>query len=122
MIFTLIIFLFSNSSSESSEIVEYKGNKIIFKLDSSLVCIYGAAEAEFGKFHVWADTLKYYLNDKFLDARGEVHFYDGKNNILAKRMTYNVGNEIGTAYKAKTEVEVGWFYGEKIRSIVGFVR
>jgi lipopolysaccharide assembly outer membrane protein LptD (OstA) len=114
----LLILLFSNSS-ESSEIVEYRGNKILFKVDSSLVCIYGEAEAEYGKLHVWADTLHYYLEDKFLDARGEVRFNDGSNIILAKRMTYDVEKKIGTAYKAKTEVENGWFYGEKIRYFEG---
>ncbi len=120
MIFYLFIFLFSNSSL-SSEIVEYRGTKIVFKIDSALVCIYGEAEAEYGELHVWAETLHFYLEDKFLDARGEVRFTDGNNIILAKRMTYDVKKEIGIAYEAKTEVERGRFYGKEIRYLEGKV-
>lgn len=120
MIFYLFVFLFSNSSF-SQETVDYRGNKIVFRIDSSIVSIYGKAEAIYGNLHVWAETLNYYLEDKFLDARGEVRFLDGNNDIRAKRMTYYIEREIGIAYKAKTEIEKGWFYGEKIRYLKGKV-
>ncbi len=120
MIFHFLVFLFSNSSI-SQEIVDYSGNKIIFKIDSSLVSIYKDAEASYGDLHVWAETLNYYLKDKFLDARGEVRFTDGNNDIQAHRMTYDVDKEIGIAFKAKTEVERGWFYGEEVKYIEGRV-
>lgn len=119
MIF-LLLFLFSDSLDQS-EVVDYRGKKIVFIVDSSLVYIYGEAEATFGKLNIWADTLSYYLKDKFLKANGAVRFNDGSDDILAERMTYDVETKKATAYKVKTTVEKGWVYGERARYLDGKV-
>jgi lipopolysaccharide assembly outer membrane protein LptD (OstA) len=119
--FFLLIFLFSNSNSDPSTVVYYSGNIIFFKVDSSLVQIYGDARANYGKLNISSDTILYNLDKKFLIAKGNVLFNDGSNDIKATKMSYDVDREIGDAYKAKTKAENGWFFGERIRYFRGGV-
>jgi len=118
--FFLFLTLLS-SPSDSFNIVYYSGDRITFQIDSSLVEIYGKAEASYGNLHIWADTLLYNLEDKFLVGKSKVRFNDGNNDIKAERMTYDVDKKIGKAFKATTEIEMGWFYGEEIRYLEGKV-
>jgi len=116
-----LVFLLSIDNSDPSQIVHYSGKKIFFKVDSSIVRIYGESKAYYGKLNISADTLLYNLDKKTLDARGNVIFNDGGNDIKAKAMSYDVDSKIGEAYKARTEAEDGWFYGERIRYFDGDV-
>ncbi len=115
----LFIFLLSNSNSDPSEIVHYSGNKIFFKVDSSVVQIYGDGKASYGKLKIKADTILYNLKERFMTSKGNVIFNDGSSDIRAKVMRYDVDNRIGDAYYAKTEAENGWFFGERIRYFDG---
>jgi lipopolysaccharide assembly outer membrane protein LptD (OstA) len=119
--FFLLIFLFSNSNSDPSSTIYYSGKKIFFKVDSSLVQIYGDAKAHYGKLSISSDTILYNLDKKFLTAKGNVLFNDGNKDIIATTMSYDVDREIGDAYEAKTNAENGWFFGEKIRYFRGGV-
>ncbi len=119
MTFFLFIFLFSNSDLDPSSTVYYSGDKISFKVDSSLVRIYGNAGAKYGKLKISADTILYNLDKKFLIAKGHVLFNDGNNDIKASKMTYDVDREFGDAFNARTEAENGWFFGKKIRYFKG---
>jgi len=115
----ILIFLFFANNSDPSTIVHYSGNKIFFKVDSSIVQIYGDGKASYGKLSITADTILYNLEKKFLNAKGKVLFNDGSSDIKAKAMSYDVDRKIGDAYNAKTEVENGWFFGERIRYFDG---
>ena len=119
MDFFILIFLFSFSGSAPSETVHYSGKRIFFEVDSAVVRIYGEAKASYGKLNITADTLFYNLDRRFLNASGNVVFNDGNNDIKAKSMSYDVDEEIGDAYYAKTEAEDGWFYGERVRYFKG---
>jgi len=117
--FFLLIFLFSADNSDPASIVHYSGDKIFFKVDSSLVQIYGNAGAKYGKLNISADTILYNLKRRLLTAKGGVLFNDGNSDIRAEKMSYDVNREIGDAFNAKTEAENGWFFGEKIRYFKG---
>jgi len=117
----LFVFLFSSTDSDPSTIVHYSGNKIFFKVDSSIVQIYGDGKASYGKLSITADTILYNLEEKFLNAKGNVLFNDGSSDIKAKAMSYDVDRKIGDAYNAKTDAENGWFFGERIRYFDGDV-
>jgi lipopolysaccharide assembly outer membrane protein LptD (OstA) len=118
--FVFILFL-STVNSDPSQTVNYSGKKIFFEVDSSVVRIYGESKASYGKLNISSDTLLYDLEKKFLYAKGNVIFNDGNNDIKAKSMSYDVDLRIGDAYKARTEAEDGWFYGERIRYFNGNV-
>ena len=115
----ILIFLFFANNSDPSSIVHYSGDKITFKVDSSLVQIYGNSRAKYGKLSISSDTILYNLEKKFLTAKGNVLFNDGSSDIKAKAMSYDVNREIGDAFDAKTEAENGWFFGERIRYFKG---
>ncbi len=119
MSFFLFVFLLSNFDSDFPSVIYYSGDKIFFRADSSLVQIYGNADAKYGKLSVSADTILYNLERKLLTAKGNVLFNDGKSDIKAERMIYDVNHEIGDAYNAKTEAENGWFFGKKVRYFQG---
>lgn len=119
MSFFLFFFLISNPSSDPSSVIHYSGEKIFFKVDSSIVQIFGEGKAKYGKLSISADTILYDLNRKFLTAKGDVLFNDGNNDIKAEKMNYDVDREIGDAFDAKTEAENGWFFGKKIRYFKG---
>ena len=114
-----LVFLIPAVKSDPSQIVHYSGKKISYKMDSSIVRIYGETKASYGKLNITADTLFYNLEEKTLDARGNVIFNDGSNDIKAKAMSYDVDAKIGDAYYARTEAQDGWFYGERIRYFEG---
>jgi lipopolysaccharide assembly outer membrane protein LptD (OstA) len=115
----ILVFLFSTNNLDPSSVVYYSGDKIYFKVDSSLVQIYGNARAKYGKLSIAADTILYNLEKKLLLARGNVLFNDGNSDIKAEAMRYDVNSEIGDALHAKTEAENGWFFGEQVRYFKG---
>ena len=113
MIFPLFLLLFSNT--DLSSVIYYSGDRIHFKIDSSLVKIYGNAEAKYGNLSVSSDTIFYNLDRKFLTAKGGVLFNDGSSDTRAEMMTYDINRGIGDAFNAKTDAENGWFFGKRIR-------
>jgi len=117
MFFLLFVFFLSNVDFSST--ISYSGDRISFIVDSSLVQIYGNAEAKYGKLSISADTIFYNLERKFLTAKGDVLFNDGNSDITAEIMTYDVDREIGDAFNAKTKAENGWFFGKKVRYFEG---
>jgi lipopolysaccharide assembly outer membrane protein LptD (OstA) len=115
----VFVFLFSANNPDPSSIIYYSGDKISFKVDSSIVQIHGNARAKYGNLSISADTILYSLERKIMTARGNVIFDDGNSDLRAKAMRYDVNREIGDAIYGKTEVENGWFFGKEIRYFKG---
>lgn len=118
MIFIPLLFIISNTT-DSSEVVNYSGKKIVFKVDSSIVYVMEEARASYKSLTVVADTLRYNLKSRVLDAWGNVIFNDGENDIESRKMRYFVDEKRGLAFDSRTEVEKGWFYGKKTRYYEG---
>jgi len=95
------------------ESVQYKAEKIEYFLKKNEVLLIGHAEAEHKTTRITADTLFFNTKTREIIALGSPILYEGDRVIEGERMEYNLDTKKGIVTRAKTQMEKGWFEGER---------
>lgn len=118
----------SLETNEADAIIEYSAkDSAILDVKKNQLNLYGDAELKFKEYNLKAAKIIYYRDDSMLEAYGVEDstgkyvglpiFMDGDKKYEAFSIRYNVETKKGTITMGSTEIEGGYYLGEKIKKV-----
>lgn len=108
----LLFFLLLQT--DSTQIIQYHGKKVIYNLQDEQVIIQDSAQVKYGDITLQADTVIYYLKSNSLDAYPRCALNQGNDTVVGTFLHYNVKNKKALMKNGKSRIDKGFFYGQEV--------
>jgi len=90
---------------------------IEYRVQDDLIILKNRAQMEYSDIHLEAHEVFYHTETKIIDAQGEAKLADSEGVVEGERMTYSFKTKKGVVYFGESEIETGFFRGERVKKV-----
>ncbi len=110
----LFLFIFSISDTVQTKVVYFKGDTVIYVENKKMVIIKGNGVIEYSDMRLHADSIVFHTDSRLLDVYRKVVFTSKTDNVEGERLEYSLNSKKAIMYKARTQVEKGYYSGSAV--------
>lgn len=102
------------SGSTLTDTVRYEADVIRYDLANRIVHLAGTAKAAYQDITLYADTIRYFINENLFTAVGSPKLVEGSDVTVGDTLSYNIKTKRGYVRYATTKMTDEYFTGHKI--------
>ncbi len=112
----MILFLLLQSDTTKTF---FKGKRLFYIADSNKVILLDSAYVKRGNIELYADTIEYYIERKYVKARPKFRLLIDTTTIRGDSLIYFLDEQNGLAFNTRNFIQKGWLNSNELYKLKG---